>query len=94
MAENPVPTNPATPEPVSVEIKATWRSADLDPILVDHLHLQHIADCYYLVFGQSRFPLLLGNVSQGVEAEIKPVVRLALTAESFAKFKALFERSK
>lgn len=96
MAENDPPREDASVhEPHTVEIKATWSPlGQLDPVLVDHLHLQHIADCYYLIFGQSNFPLMIGDMTKGVESQIKTVVRLALTPESFAKIKAIIERAK
>ena len=87
-----------TPEakPVAGEqtLEVYWGSAEhLEPIFADNLHLQRIGDLFYLTFGQVRVPVLEGEQTKRLVAEIHPMARMIVPKAALDRIADLLHRT-
>lgn len=68
------------------KVKVVWDDVtDLAPILADELNVLQVNDRVYLTFAQVRFPLVEDPGPAEVVAHIRPMVRIAVSKDAWAK---------
>lgn len=74
---------PRIVQPHEAGIRAKWGDAgQLRSEFASELNIVHAGGQYVLTFGEVRLPLIVGAVPDGVEAEIRPVVRLVIPEQA------------
>jgi len=85
MAREPEATTLKAVGGMPIEVRGHWADASqLDPIYADQLHLVRLENQFFLVFGQTRLPVVEGR-SSTVDAEIKPMARFVVSKEALGR---------
>lgn len=84
---------PRNGEAQQAAIRAKWSdAAQLRSEFASELNIVKTGAHYALTFGEVRLPILTGPVASGIEAEIRPVVRLVIPEQSIEPMIKALER--
>jgi hypothetical protein len=58
---------------------------ELPLVFADQVHIQRVPDRFYVTFGQVNLPIISGAPPSGFRADVRPVIRLVITAEDMRR---------